>query len=198
MSEEVAMSADPPPNMMDQDVDNANNRPHRRNGGKRTPLSCLACRQHKLRCDRRVPCGTCIRYRREAQCRENPAPTRRRGAAATVLEQQRVEERLSYTGVAIGDSCQGVHSQESRPHSSDAGHAGRESGVHAIGPAGTANQPVSQGFASLARVIGHDVHMDGPPSSSLPQILAEANRVQQHPSPWWSFLEPDYQRRVWR
>lgn len=48
----------------------------RRVGGKRQPLSCLACRKHKLRCDRRVPCGTCVRYRREAQCRQNPAPQR--------------------------------------------------------------------------------------------------------------------------
>ncbi|KAK5055422.1 hypothetical protein LTR84_013172 [Exophiala bonariae] len=41
---------------------------------KRKPLSCLPCRQHKLRCDRQIPCGTCSRYRREDVCRLHPAP----------------------------------------------------------------------------------------------------------------------------
>jgi hypothetical protein len=40
---------------------------------RRRPLSCQACRHHKLRCDRRVPCGSCIRYRREDRCRAFPA-----------------------------------------------------------------------------------------------------------------------------
>jgi hypothetical protein len=38
-------------------------------------LSCLPCRQHKLRCDRRVPCRTCCRYNREDECKEHPAST---------------------------------------------------------------------------------------------------------------------------
>ncbi|KAF7557379.1 hypothetical protein G7Z17_g738 [Cylindrodendrum hubeiense] len=82
---------------MAQDQDSSN-KPPRRGGGKRTPLSCLACRQHKLRCDRRVPCGTCIHYRREAQCHENPAPPRRRAAASA---QQEIGEQSSSTGIAI-------------------------------------------------------------------------------------------------
>ena len=51
---------------------------------KRQPLSCKACRQHKLRCDRQVPCGTCVRYHREAHCRQNPAPHRRQQQRAVV------------------------------------------------------------------------------------------------------------------
>ncbi|OAA61457.1 Transcription factor [Cordyceps fumosorosea ARSEF 2679] len=43
-------------------------------GAKRQPLSCLPCRHHKLRCDRQVPCGTCVRYDRKDLCQENPAP----------------------------------------------------------------------------------------------------------------------------
>ena len=49
-------------------------RPRRRGGSKRQPLSCLPCRRHKLRCDRHLPCGTCVRYCREIECRLNPAP----------------------------------------------------------------------------------------------------------------------------
>lgn len=44
--------------------------------GHRT-LSCLPCRVHKLRCDRRVPCHTCTRYRRESECHQHPAPAAR-------------------------------------------------------------------------------------------------------------------------
>jgi hypothetical protein len=40
----------------------------------RQALSCLPCRQHKLKCDRRVPCQTCCRYRREERCGQDPAP----------------------------------------------------------------------------------------------------------------------------
>lgn len=56
---------------------------------KRKPLSCLPCRQHKLRCDRCIPCGTCSRYRREDVCRLHPAPSRgksRRGHAQSAEE----------------------------------------------------------------------------------------------------------------
>ncbi|OAQ92109.1 fungal zn(2)-Cys(6) binuclear cluster domain-containing protein [Purpureocillium lilacinum] len=34
----------------------------------RAILSCVRCRKHKVRCDRKVPCGRCIKARREAQC----------------------------------------------------------------------------------------------------------------------------------
>ena len=50
---------------------------------RRQPLSCLPCRQHKLRCDRHIPCGTCSRYRREDVCRLHPAPPRGRSRQQT-------------------------------------------------------------------------------------------------------------------
>ncbi|KAL1957561.1 hypothetical protein VTO42DRAFT_5788 [Malbranchea cinnamomea] len=58
----------------------ASNDEHARPAPKRPPskrrtLSCLPCRQHKLKCDRHVPCHSCIRYRREEQCRQNPPPS---------------------------------------------------------------------------------------------------------------------------
>ncbi|EEQ34286.1 conserved hypothetical protein [Microsporum canis CBS 113480] len=42
---------------------------------KRRALSCLPCRRHKLKCNRHVPCHSCVRYRREDQCRLNPPPS---------------------------------------------------------------------------------------------------------------------------
>ena len=39
----------------------------------RQALSCLPCQQHKLKCDRRVPCQTCCRYRREDNCGQHNA-----------------------------------------------------------------------------------------------------------------------------
>ena len=49
-----------------------------RQAPRRQPLSCLPCRQHKLRCDRHVPCSTCTRYRREGLCLQHPAPAKGR------------------------------------------------------------------------------------------------------------------------
>ena len=55
----------------------------------RQALSCLPCRRHKLKCDRRVPCQTCCRYGRADKCGQLPvlhsishSPLSRRGMAA--------------------------------------------------------------------------------------------------------------------
>ncbi|OAQ70982.1 fungal zn(2)-Cys(6) binuclear cluster domain-containing protein [Pochonia chlamydosporia 170] len=34
----------------------------------RAILSCMRCRRHKVRCDRQIPCGRCIKNKRESQC----------------------------------------------------------------------------------------------------------------------------------
>lgn len=54
----------------------------------------------------------------------------------------------------------------------------------------------TEGFESLAKLLGLSSIMDGP-STSLPQILAEANRVEQISS-WWDFLDPQNRKRLWR
>ena len=48
-------------------------KPRLRKSYQRRALNCLACRQHKLKCDRQIPCSSCIRSRREEECRQNPA-----------------------------------------------------------------------------------------------------------------------------
>src|SRR4051794_25492658 len=44
---------------------------HKRN---RPPLSCLACRARKQKCDRAQPCGSCVRRGSEATCSYAPSP----------------------------------------------------------------------------------------------------------------------------
>ncbi|KAL2876043.1 hypothetical protein SGCOL_008747 [Colletotrichum sp. CLE4] len=39
----------------------------------RQPVSCLACRARKLRCDRALPCGACVRRGDEGACKFGPA-----------------------------------------------------------------------------------------------------------------------------
>jgi hypothetical protein len=45
---------------------------------RRTPqrrtLSCLPCREFKVKCNRQIPCDSCIRYGRERQCQTHPSP----------------------------------------------------------------------------------------------------------------------------
>ena len=38
----------------------------------RQALNCLPCRQRKLKCDRQMPCSSCMRSKREDECRQNP------------------------------------------------------------------------------------------------------------------------------
>ncbi|KAE8550628.1 hypothetical protein TMatcc_008673 [Talaromyces marneffei ATCC 18224] len=54
---------------------NVASRPKQRKPANRRTLSCYPCRKHKLKCDRQIPCQSCIRYQREDQCKENPAPS---------------------------------------------------------------------------------------------------------------------------
>ncbi|KAF5681271.1 transcription factor [Fusarium heterosporum] len=170
-----------------------------RQGGKRLPLSCLACRQHKLRCDRRVPCGTCIRYRREAQCRENPAPSKRRGAAVRTPERQAVESRQSSAGAVVIDHGQQViASSENSCRTTNAEYARQPHDIQGAQPLPNRACPsTSQNFASFARLLDWDEDIGETPPPMLPQILAEASR-ERHSSSWWSFLDIHHRKRVYR
>lgn len=43
---------------------------HARQAGKRDRaiLSCIRCRKHKIRCDRRTPCGRCMKNNKDSEC----------------------------------------------------------------------------------------------------------------------------------
>ncbi|OBU01479.1 hypothetical protein VE01_00380 [Pseudogymnoascus verrucosus] len=51
---------------------------------KSRALSCLPCREHKLKCDRQVPCKSCVRSNRVDHCRKHPAPIGRNGALTSM------------------------------------------------------------------------------------------------------------------
>ena len=80
----------------------------------RQVLNCLPCRQHKLKCDRRVPCQTCCRYRREDKCGQHPASLSlqsdshfgltRRGIAAQTPETSLAHDNGSRTHLRIAKS----------------------------------------------------------------------------------------------
>ncbi|KAK5996919.1 Agnestins biosynthesis cluster transcription factor AgnL11-like protein [Cladobotryum mycophilum] len=130
----------------------------RRRGGKRTPLSCLACRLHKLRCDRNVPCGSCIRYHREARCQENPAPPPQTRASRVA---QRLAQASARHLVTPNDQSQNQSPEQRRD--------------------GTWGSQFGAGdFAHFLRELGLDVNINvdsdaanATQFSSLPQLLAE-------------------------
>lgn len=48
--------------------------PKQRRTPQRRTLSCLPCRESKVRCNRQIPCASCRRYGRERECQTHPSP----------------------------------------------------------------------------------------------------------------------------
>ena len=74
----------------------------------RQALSCLPCRQHKLRCDRRVPCQTCCRYRREDKCGQHTAPLPLHSDSPFRLARKVIAARTPETSL-LDDNGSGTH-----------------------------------------------------------------------------------------
>lgn len=168
--------------------------------GGRKPLSCLACRRHKLKCDRKVPCGTCIRYHRETLCRQNPAPPKRvrpgegerpRGdigsetaADSETASPEVVDDalgapvRASVTAVAAGAGLVPLRNRHLASSSSSSGAVE------------TTDVPF------FLRTLGLDANTTAIPVSSLTQLLAEIQRASQ-PSIFWHMMEGATRRRYW-
>lgn len=62
---------------------------------KSRALNCLPCREHKLKCDRQVPCQSCVRSNRVDHCRKHPAPIRRNGAGRLTARRAAAMHRSS-------------------------------------------------------------------------------------------------------
>ncbi|KAL7795119.1 fungal-specific transcription factor domain-containing protein [Trichoderma ceciliae] len=164
--------------------------------GGRKPLSCLACRRHKLKCDRKVPCGTCIRYHREFLCRQNPAPPRRARSGA------------GESGDGIGSET-AVDADAVPPEAVDnalrmpvrESIAGASDGLDLLP---LRNGPLAPGVAKskdnhfffFLRTLGLDVNTAALPVSSLTQLLAEIQRANR-PSIFWHMMEGAAKRRFW-
>ncbi|GFP54222.1 uncharacterized transcriptional regulatory protein C139.03 [Trichoderma asperellum] len=183
------MSESPVPDEQHLATDRQAKRPHK---GGRKPLSCLACRRHKLKCDRKVPCGTCTRFRREKFCRLNPAPPkpgRPRGREQTAAE----------VDAASPEGAYNVDSSVREPITDASTGVGllslRNSQLAVVGPRADAAAE-TRDVPSFFRALGLDANTTSIPVSSLPQLLAEIQRANQ-PSLLWHMMEGDANRRYW-
>ncbi|KAL6880894.1 fungal-specific transcription factor domain-containing protein [Trichoderma novae-zelandiae] len=163
--------------------------------GGRKPLSCLACRRHKLKCDRKVPCGTCIRYRRETLCRQNPAPPRRGRAAAH--NHHKGDGRDADAEIAVGpepaDAGSEVVEDVEAPgrESADGGVVRLRNGFEKV-----VGREEPQDTAFFLRALGLDAKTTSIPVSSLSQLLAEIQSAGR-PSGLWHMMEGASRRRYW-
>lgn len=163
--------------------------PLRRGRGKRQPLSCLACRRHKLRCDRAVPCGSCVRYSREDYCRQNPASARRRWLPA----------RASAT-VTSGAPCTTPQSGARADHApGNLEGDGISMGEKDVAPPVVGEQtkqmsqcPVQDGLRHLAVF-----DMEQGTWASLPHLLAEST-WSAHPPFWGVMVDIQLRERSFR
>ncbi|GBE77611.1 hypothetical protein SCP_0104910 [Sparassis crispa] len=85
----------------------------------RVPVSCAECRRLKLRCDRKVPCETCVKRGCAAICPEGSLTTGRanRGAIAGVEELHRDIERLRTRCATLEDALRTLQAKiTDEPH----------------------------------------------------------------------------------
>ncbi|KAM0249658.1 hypothetical protein ACHAQJ_008955 [Trichoderma viride] len=153
--------------------------------GGRKPLSCLACRRHKLKCDRKVPCGTCIRYHRENLCRQNPAQPKRVRSGGGGGEPSRGDIGPELVIEADSTSPEVVDGALVAPVRETITAAESVSGV-----AKTKDVPF------FLRSLGLDANTTSIPVSSLTQLLAEIQRANQ-PSLLWHMMKGATKRRYW-
>lgn len=211
---EQSMTPNPVPNAFPQhtpvDPHHTSEASHRRaGGGKRKPLSCLACRNHKLRCDRRVPCGTCTRYNRESQCRLNPAPLppprRRKRAPARASARVPASPSLvappqdrSPCAPRQDQNSHGLPAHTSTVTESTRDHASSAVYIQDISPA---NHVLGQSSRADAYTLGDassltTFDMQRPIWTSLRQLLADAARGQESTLPWNSVMDFHYRRQL--
>lgn len=161
-------------------------RPRRRGGSKRQPLSCLPCRRHKLRCDRHLPCGTCVRYCREIECRLNPAPP------------QKTTHRSQVIG-ALGPS-QGAHRDADESPVPSVVTNGETVQVALSNPVTSEKQQASDnldGFVQHLKLLC-SIDIGSIPSISLPLLLVQTCRRQDRGVLWKTVADSQFRRLLWK
>lgn len=95
--------------------DEQNRHPNRR---ARKPLSCEPCRHSKLRCDRQLPCGTCLRRGWQDSCKYGTGPlrhlSRRRsylGSSPSVTHQQEQSVQHTESGSPESPIAEPIHNR---------------------------------------------------------------------------------------
>lgn len=177
---------------VDQSVIEGQKRPQR---GGRKPLSCLACRRHKLKCDRKVPCGTCIRYRREALCRQNPAPPRRVRSEGEQVRDTDIDIGSEPVDVDLAESDAADEALEA-PGQDSIAAASADVGLVRLRNSFRTPGAETKDTAFFLRALGLDASTTAIPASSLSQLLAEIQSTSQ-PSVFWHMMEGAASRRYW-
>ncbi|PCH34306.1 hypothetical protein WOLCODRAFT_95215 [Wolfiporia cocos MD-104 SS10] len=101
------------------DKDKPNGEPKQRRRPGRVPVSCAECRRLKLRCDRKVPCETCVKRGCSAICPEGSLTTGKgnRLALADAEELHKKIERLRERSAALEEALRTLQAAVSdEPH----------------------------------------------------------------------------------
>lgn len=145
------------------EVENESRAPQRR---RRPPLSCTVCRKRKLKCDRSLPCGQCVRSKTTAQC-------------VFVGAQPG-------TGI-VSDSAQRRMSPPQLPYGGVEEQSGRKSGMFVfdskLGPNSTSNRVSKRGHSDelhelrsrlrvLENSLGKSSHLQTP-ETSVSDVFSE-------------------------
>ena len=71
---------------------------------QRAPTACVPCKHSKIRCDAKLPCGTCQRKGRVAACQYLDFPTAQRSSSITAAQQARLTRRQSQSEQASSNA----------------------------------------------------------------------------------------------
>jgi hypothetical protein len=175
---------------------------------KRQPLSCRACRQHKLRCDRQVPCSTCIRYHREAHCRQNPAPVLRQQRTAAPQNGSSHQERQTPACVTEPAGVPAIRNGRLSSNEVDEVHSIRQTvesvymatAARHMRPQTSRGQWALDGCSSWATVIGY-IGSEGDSDTNpipLPFVLSGLYRSGNDDCPLLKMPSPQNRQVFWR
>ncbi|KAH9950983.1 fungal-specific transcription factor domain-containing protein [Amylocystis lapponica] len=98
------------PPVAGKDKETGSGEPKQRRRPGRVPVSCAECRRLKLRCDRKVPCETCVKRGCAAICPEGSLTTGKSGrlALADAEELHRKIEHLRARSAALEDALKSL------------------------------------------------------------------------------------------
>lgn len=151
---------------------------------KRQPLSCLPCRRHKLRCDRCIPCGTCVRYNREGECRLNPPPVNKKINRSQVALKSRppqgtfAKDVESPTTLAVNKGKTGTNSNSPIPQKQQSG----------VGVEDFVNQ-----LSQLCQIDTGNI-----PCTTLPDLLRQSFQEEERRALWGTMSDGQHQNSIWK
>ncbi|KAI1330936.1 hypothetical protein F5Y16DRAFT_408389 [Xylariaceae sp. FL0255] len=166
-------------------MDSRSGRVEKRN---RPPVSCEPCRTRKLKCNRGLPCETCIKRQKTSQC--HYAANANRNASA-VSKQREMRERLNTLENLVSSFVSGENIIQST--------SSRRSAVAAATtePSDTAHQQTQQGTRSLSELMltpESDSIVGGPLTPERPHLQQNGEgQVNYIDSNHWQSILNDIQ-----